>query len=83
MFTVTANDRDSKARAGILKTSHGDVPTPVFMPVGTAGTVKGVLHRDLINDIGAGIILGNTYHLYLRPGMEILKAAGGLHRFMS
>lgn len=71
------------ARAGILKTAHGDIPTPVFMPVGTAGTVKGILQRDLIEDIDARIILGNTYHLYLRPGTEILKAAGGLHLFMS
>jgi queuine tRNA-ribosyltransferase len=82
MFTITARDKDTKARTGILKTAHGDIPTPVFMPVGTAGTVKGVLQRDLAGDIGARIILGNTYHLYLRPGTEILKAAGGLHKFM-
>jgi queuine tRNA-ribosyltransferase len=82
MFTISARDRDTKARAGVLKTAHGDIPTPVFMPVGTAGTVKGVLQRDLAGDIGAKIILGNTYHLYLRPGTEILKSAGGLHKFM-
>jgi queuine tRNA-ribosyltransferase len=82
MFTISARDKDTKARAGVLKTAHGDIPTPVFMPVGTAGTVKGVLQRDLAGDIGAKIILGNTYHLYLRPGTEVLKAAGGLHNFM-
>lgn len=83
MFTIAATDSGSSARAGILKTAHGDIPTPVFMPVGTAGTVKGVLHRDLVNDIDSRIILGNTYHLYLRPGMQILREAGGLHRFMN
>jgi queuine tRNA-ribosyltransferase len=82
MFLVKTRDRDSKARTGVLKTGHGDIPTPVFMPVGTAGTVKGILQRDLAEDINAKIILGNTYHLYLRPGTEILKAAGGLHNFM-
>ncbi len=82
MFKIISRDRGSRARAGILSTAHGEIPTPVFMPVGTAGTVKGILHRDLINDIDAGIILGNTYHLYLRPGMDIIKAAGGLHGFM-
>jgi tRNA-guanine family transglycosylase len=83
MFEIKCRDRDTKARAGILKTAHGDIPTPVFMPVGTAGTVKGILQRDLAEDIGAKIILGNTYHLYLRPGTDILKAAGGLHKFMN
>jgi queuine tRNA-ribosyltransferase len=83
MFKIESRDRETRARTGILKTSHGDIPTPVFMPVGTVGTVKGILHRDLQEDINARIILGNTYHLYLRPGTEILKAAGGLHRFMS
>jgi len=82
MFQVKSRDKESKARTGILKTAHGDIPTPIFMPVGTAGTVKGVLQRDLAEDIDAKIILGNTYHLFLRPGTEILKAAGGLHRFM-
>ena len=83
MFEVVARDIGSRARAGVLRTAHGDIPTPVFMPVGTAGTVKGILHRDLVNDIDAGIILGNTYHLYLRPGMNIISQAGGLHRFMN
>jgi len=83
MFSVTARDKESRARTGILKTAHGDIPTPVFMPVGTAGTVKGILQRDLLNDIDAKIILGNTYHLYLRPGMEIMNKAGGLHDFMN
>lgn len=82
MFTITAQDKDSKARTGVLTTAHGDILTPVFMPVGTAATVKGVLHRDLAGEMNARIILGNTYHLYLRPGTEILKAAGGLHKFM-
>jgi queuine tRNA-ribosyltransferase len=82
MFQLKSRDKESKARTGILKTDHGDIPTPVFMPVGTAGTVKGVLQRDLSDDIDAKIILGNTYHLFLRPGTEIMKAAGGLHRFM-
>jgi queuine tRNA-ribosyltransferase len=83
MFVVESRDKDSKARSGVLKTPHGDIPTPIFMPVGTGGTVKGILHRDLAEDINAKIILGNTYHLYLRPGLEILNAAKGLHRFMS
>ena len=83
MFLIESRDSDSKARSGILKTPHGDIPTPIFMPVGTGGTVKGILQRDLTEDINAKIILGNTYHLYLRPGMEILKAARGLHNFMS
>jgi len=83
MFTVKSRDIETKARTGVLDTAHGDIPTPVFMPVGTAGTVKGILHRDLAEDIDARIILGNTYHLYLRPGTEILKSAGGLHKFMN
>lgn len=83
MFTIEGRDKESKARTGILKTPHGDIPTPIFMPVGTGGTVKGILQRDLSEDINAKIILGNTYHLYLRPGTEILKKAGGLHNFMS
>lgn len=74
---------DGKARAGTLKTSHGDILTPIFMPVGTLGAVKGVTFDALSNDIQAQIILGNTYHLYLRPGAEILKQAGGLHGFNS
>jgi queuine tRNA-ribosyltransferase len=83
MFEVQKRDKDTNARAGLLKTSHGDIPTPIFMPVGTAGTVKGILQRDLVEEIDAKIILGNTYHLYLRPGIDILQEAGGLHRFMS
>jgi len=83
MFTVERKDTQTGARAGVLHTDHGDIPTPVFMPVGTAGTVKGVLHRDLKSEINAHIILGNTYHLYLRPGPGILRGAGGLHRFSS
>ena len=83
MFSLTGRDKESKARTGILKTAHGDIPTPVFMPVGTAGTVKGLLQTTLSEDIDAKIILGNTYHLFLRPGVEILKTAGGLGPFMS
>jgi len=83
MFEIESRDSNSSARAGILKTAHGDVPTPVFMPVGTAGTVKGILQRDLREEIDAKIILGNTYHLYLRPGTPVIKEAGGLHRFIS
>ncbi|MBO4752731.1 MAG: tRNA guanosine(34) transglycosylase Tgt [Bacteroidales bacterium] len=80
-FTLQASDSKSSARAGLLSTPHGDIPTPIFMPVGTAGTVKAVHQRELRNDIDAKIILGNTYHLYLRPGCDILRAAGGLHKF--
>jgi queuine tRNA-ribosyltransferase len=83
MFAVQSRDKETRARTGMLKTAHGDIPTPIFMPVGTAGTVKGILQKDLEDDIDAKIILGNTYHLYLRPGTEILRAAGGLHRFMN
>jgi queuine tRNA-ribosyltransferase len=80
-FTLTHTDNASKARAGSFETDHGIVETPVFMPVGTAGTVKAVHQRELKDDIGARIILGNTYHLYLRPGLEVLAGAGGLHKF--
>lgn len=82
-FTLTAQDSASKARAGVIHTDHGDIPTPIFMPVGTSGTVKAVRQTELIEDVKAKIILGNTYHLFLRPGQEILKQAGGLHRFMN
>ncbi len=82
-FKLQYTDPSSKARAGEYKTDHGTIETPIFMPVGTAGTVKGVMQRDLIQDAKAEIILGNTYHLYLRPGLEILKNAGGLHKFMN
>lgn len=80
-FTIEATTADSQARAGIITTDHGDIPTPIFMPVGTLGTVKGVHIHELRDEIDAKIILGNTYHLYLRPGMEIIERAGGLHRF--
>ena len=82
-FVRTDSDSQSSARCGIITTDHGTIETPIFMPVGTVGSVKGIYHRDLKVDIGAEIILGNTYHLYLRPGLEILRAAGGLHRFIS
>ena len=82
-FVRTATDPRSAARCGELHTDHGVVRTPIFMPVGTVGSVKGVYHKELKEDIGAEIILGNTYHLYLRPGLDILKAAGGLHKFES
>jgi queuine tRNA-ribosyltransferase len=80
-FQLTATDAKSGARAGVITTSHGEIHTPIFMPVGTAGSVKAVHQRELENDIGAEIILGNTYHLYLRPGIPLLKNAGGLHKF--
>ena len=82
-FVKTAQDTQSGARCGVITTDHGQIETPIFIPVGTVGSVKGVYHRDLKEDIGAQIILGNTYHLYLRPGLETLKAAGGLHKFIS
>jgi queuine tRNA-ribosyltransferase len=81
-FTLQATCPDTGARAGILHTAHGDVETPVFMPVGTQAAVKGVLARDLLADLDAKILLANTYHLYLRPGHETIRALGGLHRFM-
>ena len=81
-FVLQQVDPGSKARAGIITTSRGSIHTPIFMPVGTAGTVKAVDQRALHNDIQAEIILGNTYHLYLRPGIEVLEGAGGLHRFI-
>ncbi len=80
-FVCTAQDPGCSARAGVISTDHGEIHTPIFMPVGTVGSVKGVYHRDLKEDIGAEIILGNTYHLYLRPGLDTLRKAGGLHRF--
>jgi len=80
-FDLLHTDTLSNARAGVVHTDHGDILTPIFMPVGTVGTVKGVHKRDLVEDIHAQIILGNTYHLYLRPGTQILHEAGGLHRF--
>ncbi len=80
-FQLNAQDTHSKARAGTLTTDHGQIQTPIFMPVGTVASVKAVHQRELQDDIKAQIILGNTYHLYLRPGLEILEKAGGLHRF--
>ena len=80
-FELQCTDKASEARAGLITTDHGQIKTPIFMPVGTAGTVKGVHFSELIEQVKAQIILGNTYHLYLRPGLEILKAAGGLHKF--
>ena len=82
-FEKIASDPQSSARCGVITTDHGQIETPIFMPVGTVGSVKGVYHRDLKEDIKAQIILGNTYHLYLRPGLDTLKAAGGLHKFIS
>ena len=80
-FEKIHSDPHSAARCGVLHTGHGVIRTPIFMPVGTVGSVKGVYHKDLKEDVKAEIILGNTYHLYLRPGLDILRAAGGLHKF--
>ncbi len=80
-FKLQVTDTKSNARAGLITTDHGVIETPVFMPVGTAGSVKGVHFKDLEYDVKARIILGNTYHLYLRPGTDVLKQAGGLHKF--
>jgi queuine tRNA-ribosyltransferase len=80
-FNLTATDPKSSARAGTVFTDHGEIQTPIFMPVGTAGSVKAIHQRELENDIKAEIILGNTYHLYLRPGVDLLEKAGGLHKF--
>lgn len=82
-FKIDATCSESNARAGLITTDHGEIPTPIFMPVGTVGSVKGVHARELRDDINAKIILGNTYHLYLRPGLDVLKKAGGLHKFNS
>ena len=82
-FDISHKDKDSSARTGKLHTDHGVIETPIFMPVGTAGTVKGVHQRELKQDIEAEIILGNTYHLFLRPGMDVIENAGGLHQFIN
>ncbi len=82
-FELKGKDAGSKARAGVMTTDHGTIETPIFMPVGTVGTVKGVHQRELKDDINPDIILGNTYHLYLRPQTKILEKAGGLHKFMN
>ena len=81
-YEVIKQDAKTGARAGILHTPHGDIETPIYMPVGTQATVKGIFPRDL-KEAGAQIILSNTYHLYMRPGDEIVKKAGGLHKFMN
>ena len=80
-FTLQHTATGTQARAGVIKTAHGEIKTPIFMPVGTVGAVKAVHMRELREDIKAQIILGNTYHLYLRPGLELLQRAGGLHKF--
>ncbi|MFC2152886.1 tRNA guanosine(34) transglycosylase Tgt [Bacteroidota bacterium] len=82
-FKIFAKEPNTKARAGEIITDHGKIQTPIFMPVGTVGSVKGVNQRDLIEDVKAQIILGNTYHLYLRPGMETMQMSGGLHKFIT
>ncbi len=82
-YKVVATNNDTKARAGVISTDHGEIETPIFMPVGTVGSVKAVHMSELRDDIKAQIILGNTYHLYLRPGMDIMEKAGGLHKFNS
>ena len=81
-FELLKTDKNSKARIGEIETSHGKIQTPVFMPVGTAGTVKGVHQHELVEDSKAEIILGNTYHLYLRPKLDTIEKAGGLHKFI-
>ena len=81
-FTLLKGDKESKARLGKIETAHGKIKTPIFMPVGTAGTVKGVHQHELLEDTLAQVILGNTYHLYLRPGLDIIEGAGGLHKFI-
>ena len=81
-YKLEATDPKSSARAGTLETDHGIIQTPIFMPVGTQGTVKAVHQKELVDQVNAQIILGNTYHLYLRPGMEVIEAAGGLHKFI-
>ncbi|MDX1314011.1 MAG: tRNA guanosine(34) transglycosylase Tgt, partial [Eudoraea sp.] len=81
-FTLEHKDPKSKARAGTITTDHGAIQTPIFMPVGTVASVKGVHQKELREEIDPDIILGNTYHLYLRPKLDVLKAAGGLHKFM-
>ena len=80
-FELQHTDRASNARAGLITTDHGVIETPIFMPVGTQGSVKAVHQHEIRDAIGAQIILGNTYHLYLRPGLETLEKAGGLHKF--
>ncbi len=82
-FSIESRDKEGNARAGVITTDHSVIPTPIFMPVGTAGSVKGVHQHELKSEVDAPIILGNTYHLYLRPGLETIQEAGGLHRFIN
>jgi queuine tRNA-ribosyltransferase len=82
-FTLQVTSAASGARAGVISTPRGEIETPIFMPVGTVATVKGIHGKDLMDETGAQIILGNTYHLYMRPGMDVMREAGGLHRFIS
>ncbi len=82
-FSLQHTDAQTKARAGTIQTDHGTIQTPIFMPVGTGGTVKAITQKQLTEDVKAQIILGNTYHLYLRPGLEVLENAGGLHQYMN
>src|ERR1017187_8686293 len=82
-FEIVAECPHTRARTGLLHTPHGTIETPAFMPVGTQATVKGLTQRDLAEDLGVGILLANTYHLYLRPGHELIRQMGGLHKFMS
>ena len=81
-FRLIKKDEGSNARAGIFKTYHGEIETPIFMPVGTAGTVKAVKQEELKKEVKAQIILGNTYHLYLRPGLEVINKSGGINKFL-
>ena len=81
-FTIQKKDPKSNARSGTIDTAHGKIKTPIFMPVGTSGTIKGVHQHEINNDTKAQIILANTYHLYLRPGLDIIKSAGGIHKFI-
>ena len=81
-FTLQNSDSNTSARTGFLKTDHGEIETPIFMPVGTVGAVKTMAPQEL-KDVGSQIILGNTYHLYLRPGIDVINKAGGLHKFNS
>ena len=80
-FKIEKKCKKTKARRGVLRTSHGDIQTPAFMPVGTRGTVKAMTPHE-VEELGADVILGNTYHLFLKPGTEIIKKAGGLHKFI-
>ncbi len=81
-FKILKEDKTSKARLGEIKTAHGKIKTPIFMPVGTAGSVKTVHQHELLKDTKSQIILSNTYHLYLRPGLDVIKKAGGIHKFI-